>query len=147
MGTATPLIREVEPRDVRTIVQIEKESFADAWNVQMVEDEIYHELAHYWVLVFGGKVVGYVGIWLVAGEAQVNRVAVAKKFRGRGLGDYLVEGLVSRCRLLGADSITLEVRADNMPARRAYLYAGFKSEGIRPKYYSDGTDAVIMWIR
>lgn len=147
MGTAAPVIREVEPGDLRALVQIEKESFSDPWNRQMVEDEIFHELAHYWVLEFGNKVIGYAGIWLVVGEAQVNRVAVAKKYRGRGFGDYLVESLVSHCRLLGAKTITLEVRADNLPAQKAYLYAGFKQEGIRPKYYRDGMDAVIMWIR
>ena len=147
MGTAAPLIREVEPRDVWAFVQIEKECFADAWNTQMVEDEIYHELAHYIVLVFGGKVIGYAGIWLVAGEAQINRVALAKKYRGRGLGNYLVEALVNYCRTLGATSITLEVRTDNEPAHKAYLYAGLKDEGIRPHYYSDGCDAMIMWLK
>ena len=41
-----------------------------------------------------------------------------------------------------------EVRKSNMPARCLYEKHGFRSEGVRPKYYDDNKeDAVIMWRR
>lgn len=42
--------------------------------------------------------------------------------------------------------ITLEVRASNEKAKRLYEKFGFKSLGVRKKYYQDNNeDAIIMW--
>jgi ribosomal-protein-alanine N-acetyltransferase len=38
----------------------------------------------------------------------------------------------------------LEVSATNDAARRLYDGAGFVEVGRRPRYYADGTDAVLM---
>lgn len=146
MGTEMPVIRRAETKDIVALVQIEAECFSDAWNQKMVEQEVFNNLSHYWVLECDKQVVGYAGFWLVAGEAQINRVAVAKKFRNKGWGSYLVQSLVNNSWDLGADSITLEMRCDNEAAHKVYLRAGFKDTGIRPHYYGDGTDALIMWL-
>lgn len=146
MGTEKPVIRKAEAKDTSAFAQIESECFNDAWNHAMIEKEIFNNLAHYWVLECDQQVVAYAGFWLVKGEAQINRVAVATKFRNKGLGNYLVQTLVNNGWDLGADSITLEMRSDNEAAHKVYLRAGFKDAGIRPHYYEDGSDALIMWL-
>ena len=42
-----------------------------------------------------GKVTGYAGYWLVAGEAQITRVAIAAGERERGLGTKLTAALIN----------------------------------------------------
>ena len=133
--------------DIPTIVDIEATAFYDAWNQNMLLSELHNQLTHYLVMESEGKIVGYAGFWLVAGEAQVARVAVREQLRGQGLGTRLTAALVNKAWELGAEAVTLEVRESNVAAQKAYLTCGFASEGIRPHYYEDNHEnAVIMWL-
>ena len=47
----------------------------------------------------------------------------------------------------GALPFTLEVRVSNRQAIAMYEQFGFRSAGVRPRYYHDnGEDALIMWL-
>lgn len=94
-----------------------------------------------------GEVVGYGGVALQAGDAHVMTLAVAAEARRQGHGERLVRGLVDAAVSAGADGVTLEVRATNVAAQRLYRRVGFTAAGVRPGYYPDGEDAVIMWWR
>ena len=133
--------------DLPVIVDIEATAFYDAWNESMLRNELSNGLTTYLVMESEGKIIGYAGFWLVAGEAQVTRVAVLEELRGLGLGTRLMAALVNKAWELGAEAVTLEVRESNVAAQRAYLTCGFASEGIRPNYYEDNHEnAVIMWL-
>lgn len=133
--------------DVPGVVDIEATAFYDAWNAGMLLNELDNELTTYVVMEQEGRLVGYAGFWLVAGEAQVTRVAVAEAERGQGLGTRLTAAMVNKAWELGAEAVTLEVRESNLAAQKAYLTCGFASEGIRPNYYEDNHEnAVIMWL-
>lgn len=133
--------------DIPDVVDIEATAFYDAWNAGMLLNELDNELTTYVVMEQEGRLVGYAGFWLVAGEAQVTRVAVAEAERGQGLGTRLTAAMVNKAWELGAEAVTLEVRESNLAAQKAYLTCGFASEGIRPNYYEDNHEnAVIMWL-
>ena len=133
--------------DIPDVVAIEATAFYDAWNAGMLLNELENELTTYVVMEQEGRLVGYAGFWLVAGEAQVTRVAVAEAERGHGLGTRLTAAMVNKAWELGAEAVTLEVRESNLAAQKAYLTCGFASEGIRPNYYEDNHEnAVIMWL-
>ena len=133
--------------DIPGVVDIEATAFYDAWNAGMLLNELDNELTTYVVMEQEGRLVGYAGFWLVAGEAQVTRVAVAEAERGQGLGTRLTAAMVNKAWELGAEAVTLEVRESNLAAQKAYLTCGFASEGIRPNYYEDNHEnAVIMWL-
>ncbi len=146
--TATTInFREMTVADIPAIVGVEAQSFYDAWNENMLLNEINNSLTTYLVMEEQGRLVGYAGFWLVAGEAQVTRVAVVEAERGQGYGTRLTAALVNKAWELGADAVTLEVRESNIAAQKAYLTCGFASEGIRPNYYEDNHEnAVIMWL-
>lgn len=139
--------RPLAAADIPAIVKLEAESFYDAWNENMLQNELGNELTTYIVMEVAGKLMGYAGFWLVAGEAQITRVAIWDEERGQGYGTRLTAALVNKAWELGAEAITLEVRESNMAAQKAYLTCGFASEGIRPNYYEDNHEnAVIMWL-
>ncbi len=139
--------REMAAADIPAVVRIEAGSFYDAWNSSMLLNEINNSLTNYLVMEAGSRLIGYAGFWLVAGEAQITRVAVDEEERGQGYGTRLTAALVSRAWELGAEAITLEVRESNLAAQKAYLTCGFASEGVRPNYYEDNHEnAVIMWL-
>ena len=91
-------------------------------------------------------IVGYGGVWLVVDEAHITTLAVAPAYRGRGVGELLLNALIDHAYALAAQRMTLEVRVSNTTAQRLYLKYGFQSAGTRPRYYTDnGEDALIMW--
>ncbi len=145
--TAAGSFRALTGADIPAIVAIEATAFYDAWNENMLRNELDNTLTTYLVMESEGKIIGYAGFWLVAGEAQVTRVAVQEELRGLGLGTRLTAAMVNKAWELGAEAVTLEVRESNLAAQKAYLTCGFASEGIRPNYYEDNHEnAVIMWL-
>lgn len=140
-------IRKMEERDLDRILEIEKDSFATPWPKDSFLLEITkNQLARYIVAEIDGLVVGYGGIWLIIDEGHITNIAVESKYRSRGIGNHIVEGLILLCRGYGIKAMTLEVRASNIVAQNLYKKYGFEESGIRPKYYADNNeDALIMW--
>jgi len=53
--------------------------------------------------------------------------------------------MIEKARSIGADHITLEVRASSLVAQSLYRKYGFQVVGRRRRYYSDSNeDAVVM---
>jgi ribosomal-protein-alanine N-acetyltransferase len=91
-------------------------------------------------------IVGYGGVWLSVDEGHITTIAVAPEWRGRGVGELLLNSLIDQAIFLGADVLTLEVRVSNLVAQQLYLKYGFRPAGTRPRYYTDNSeDALIMW--
>jgi [ribosomal protein S18]-alanine N-acetyltransferase len=91
-------------------------------------------------------IVGYGGLWLMVDEAHVTTLAVSSSYRGRGIGELLLVGLIDVATEMGATWMTLEVRVSNHIAQNLYRKYWFKEAGIRRKYYSDNNeDGLIMW--
>lgn len=140
-------IRRMEEKDLDRIMEIEKDSFTTPWTKESFLLEITkNQLARYIVAEIDDVVVGYGGIWIIIDEGHITNIAVESKYRGMGIGNHLVEGLILLCRSLFVNAITLEVRESNIVAQNLYKKYGFVEEGIRPKYYADDNeDAIIMW--
>ena len=91
-----------------------------------------------------GRLVGYAVAWLVGGEAQLLTISVAGSARRRGTARGLLEALRGRARAAGCAKMTLEVAESNAPARALYEGLGGRVVGRRPKFYNDGSDALLM---
>lgn len=143
------LVRPMLEKDIDEVLDIEKTSFATPWTKEAFTLEITKNmLAKYVVAEIQGKVVGYGGIWLIIDEGHVTNIAVHEKYRGLGVGNKIMEGLIDICRDRNIVAMTLEVRKTNEVAKSLYDKYGFKEYGIRPGYYSDNNeDAIIMWKR
>lgn len=90
-------------------------------------------------------IVGYGGVWLSVDEGHITTIAVAPAYRGRGIGELLLNGLIDQALDMHADVLTLEVRVSNIVAQQLYLKYGFRPAGKRLRYYTDnGEDALIM---
>ncbi len=141
------IIRDMTEEDIDEVLDIEKKSFKTPWSRDAFIKEVnQNKLAKLIVASIEGKVVGYGGIWLIVDEGHITNIAVHPNFRGLGIGNLLVEGLIKICRERGINRMTLEVRKSNKIAQSLYKKFGFKECGIRPGYYSDTKeDAIIMW--
>lgn len=142
-------VRMGEAGDGEAIAALEKVCFSDPWSLESVmHDLCENPLAWYMVAEDKetGTVAGYAGIWVIAGEGHITNVAVAPEYRRCGIGQMLVDGLRETGGTRGAVSFTLEVRESNTGAIALYEKKGFDQVGVRPHYYSDGENAVIMWL-
>lgn len=79
----------------------------------------------------------------VAQEAELLRVAVASEARRQGLARRLLEDSETWLRGQGIDTLYLEVRPSNQPARALYEAMGWTLQRKRKAYYRDGEDALI----
>ena len=151
MGTKTKKsskIRRMTAADINIVKELARELFKDEWSQETWLTEINNNISYYSVLEINNEIVGYAGYWLVAGEAQIIRIAVASKLQGRGLGNLLVSDMIERAMSQGALAVSLEVRESNIAARKVYEKNGFVESGIRPNYYQDNNEnAVIMWLK
>ena len=95
----------------------------------------------------GTQVVGYAAAIVQLGEAQVIDLVVTPQRRGARIGSQLLDSLLTSVADRGAGAVTLEVSVDNVAAQALYRRRGFVVEGRRPRYYADGSDALIMWRR
>jgi ribosomal-protein-alanine N-acetyltransferase len=134
--------------DIDQILEIEHASFTLPWSRDAFYNEMHHnKFAVYIVIEVEGKIIGYCGAWIVIDEAHITNVAILPEYRGRKLGEALMEKMISVARSMGARSMTLEVRVTNNIAQSLYRKLGFQKGGIRKNYYSDNQeDALIMWV-
>ena len=142
-----PVFRLCEEKDLPVVMELDREAFFDPWSLETWQRELQNPIAVWIVEEVEREIVGYAGIWNVAGEAQVMRVAVRKALRNQGLGLLLTQELIQKAQEAGAEAMTLEVRESNIAAQKVYERCGFVSGGVRPHYYEDtGEGAVIMWL-
>ncbi len=131
--------------DIPAIDVLEGELFPhDPWST----DQWWRELAqmhnHYFVVESAGVLCGYAGLSVSGSDADIQTVAVADSFQGKGIGRKLLNQLVDRSHELKVAFIFLEVRSDNVSALSLYSLFGFHEISKRTKYYADGTDALTL---
>jgi ribosomal-protein-alanine N-acetyltransferase len=138
-------IRRLTYADLPQVVAIERRSFTTPWSLAMfvlelskpsgicLAAEVAEELAGYMICS------RYDTVW------HVMNVSVDPDRRRRGIASAMLAALIERIGDPEAQ-ITLEVRRSNDGAVALYERFGFRSAGVRRRYYQDnGEDAVIMW--
>lgn len=132
------------------VLAIEARLATAGWSRRIFERELTEHLSRCYLVavrpsLHGPVVVGYAGMQVLVDEAHITTMAVAEQARRRGIATRLLVELLREARARGAASATLEVRVDNSAARALYAGFGFRPVGMRPRYYADAVDALIMW--
>lgn len=156
--------------DVPTISEIERAVFTMPWSAGAFRYELAHNhSATYLVLRYAPwaakwrgaprqavwrlahpdeidrSILGYGGLWMMVDEGHICTLGVRAEWRGRGLGELLLWGLIQAAHQLGAAMVTLEVRESNTVAQSLYQKYGLQVVGRRKGYYTDNhEDALIM---
>lgn len=147
MGSQTQKyeIKRAQACHINTLKELEKDLFSDEWSAETWLGEINNNISEYVIMEVNEEIIGYAGVWLVAGEAQITRIAIVKKCQSKGFGKALLYEIIKRCKIEGAFAITLEVRESNEAAKKVYLDTGFKVQGVRHNYYQNHESAILMW--
>ncbi|MDO5485372.1 MAG: ribosomal protein S18-alanine N-acetyltransferase [Sarcina sp.] len=155
------IVRRMREEDIPQAVEIEKAAFTRPWSKSIFKATLLLPYAAYYVAVEQktleqgekpgldqDRIVGICGVKKIFEEGEISNVAVHPDYRGRGVSRRMLEMLIREAREGGVESFTLEVRAGNRPAIRLYESFGFRTEGIRPRFYDHPVeDGLIMWLR
>lgn len=132
--------------DLEEVHAIEARSYPYPWTLNIFRSELSQPNTRIYIVArLAGKIVGYAGMILSDSEGHITNLAVDTPHRHRRIGMLLALRLIEMAMLKGLHWLTLEVRETNLAAQELYRGFGFRSVGLRKKYYSDGENAVIMW--
>lgn len=141
------IIRTAEQMDIDAIVRVENACFSTPWSIDAIKHEICeNKLADFMIACDEeNNIIGYIGIWTLLDECQINKIAVMPEKRKIGIGKTILNHVIELTRDMGVKSWYLEVRESNTAAQALYRSAGFSSVGTRKNYYINPVeDAVLM---
>ena len=133
--------------DISSIMEIELICFEqDSFSKRQFTYLISRAQGSFLVVESQGRIVGYLNLLINrrARSLRIYSLAVHPIFRGRGVGQLLMDRAVDVAYKEGLEKITLEVNISNFSAIHLYEKNGFERAGIRKDYYHDGTDAYYM---
>ncbi len=139
-------VRKFQDSDLDEVVNLANSSLTEYYGIDLIYD-----LARQWpdgflVYQFGNRVAGFLaGSKYSTNEARILLLAVNRSYRRMGIGSTLVEDFTRICSHLGMMSMRLEVRVDNIEAIDFYKNLKFVIISTMKSYYSDSSDAHIMW--
>lgn len=138
-------VRAATADDLDAVVVLEVDNLGDdAWSVGLLEEGLAGRVptVHYLVAEVDGAVAGHAVVSLAGDIAELQRIAVTPGARRTGVASALLDASLALSQ--EADRMLLEVRADNAGALGFYAARGFVEVDRRPKYYKDGSTAVVM---
>lgn len=112
----------------------------EAWGRDAISLQLAMPGVAGWCHPDGGMILARVA----ADEMEVLTLAVSPSARRRGIATVLLETAIVWAKSRGAATVFLEVAEDNMAAQGLYTTVGFLPAGRRPRYYSNGGDALVL---
>jgi len=139
-------LRPMTAADLDRVEAIERASFTNPWKKRTFRNLLGRDGTELWVAELpDGGIAGYLVLWFAADEGELADLAVAERYRGRGLGAHLLDHAVELARSRGVGSLFLEVRFSNKKAEELYRSRGFQVVTVRHEYYREPTeDALVM---
>jgi len=140
------VVRLAGPDDVGAVTALEHDALgSDAWSENLLRAGVTGDIPTTLFLVAAtDTVVGYAAVSIVADVAELQRIAVAATHRRTGIASALLARVGQEAVSRHADRILLEVRDDNHGALVFYARHGFTELDRRPRYYADGTTAIVL---
>jgi ribosomal-protein-alanine N-acetyltransferase len=142
---SAPTIRRLAYSDLPAVIAVERRSFPTPWSLAMFVLELSKPSGVCLAATAGDELVGYLICSRYDQVWHLMNVAVEPERRRSGVAGKLIAKLLEEAG--GTLPFTLEVRTSNRAAIAMYEGLGFRSAGVRPRYYQDnGEDALIMWL-
>jgi len=140
-----PEIRRFSYADLPQVIGIERRAFPTPWSLAMFVLELSKPSGLCLVAKRSQRIVGFTVCSRYDTVWHVMNVAVDPDLRRQGIARALLAELYERVDDPNAQ-FTLEVRRSNRAAIELYERDGFRTAGLRRRYYQDnGEDALIMW--
>lgn len=117
-----------------SIVAVDRSAFEGFWGMSAAGlEEAYsaNKTSQVLTVEVDGRAVGYAIVGVHWGVAYLHRIAVRAELEGHGLGRSLLSASLNWGSAHGGRVMVLNVRPDNLRARRLYEQGGFANTGTR----------------
>ena len=140
------VVMPMRRRHLRAVLRIEEKTSSTPWSLGLFLAEARRDERVYLVARSGNEILGYAGLLFALTDGHITTIAVDPDHQGGRVGTRLMLVLMRAAVERGAEAVTLEVRASNVPAQAMYRRFGFMPAGARKDYYRDPTeDALVLW--
>ncbi len=139
-------VRMAVLKDVIRLAKLDQSIFSDFWSEKAFISSVDSKMEIVPVVTLNDtdEIVAYAAVSFVLDECNINRIAVAQEFRGRGLGTYLL-GCIEELLPPEVNIFNLEVRESNVHAIEMYEKFGYTVLGRRKNFYRCPVeDALLM---
>lgn len=134
--------------DFDAVLNIENECFKEPYSrVDLLYEFQKNPVNKIIVACDEEKVVGFIDYLITFNSSTIMQIAVTNSYRKQGIACKLLEEMERSFPKKIDDiveTITLEVRESNKPAKELYLKNGYKIVVVKKQYYKDGEDAIYM---
>jgi ribosomal-protein-alanine N-acetyltransferase len=130
----TPHLRQMSREDLPSVLAVETRGYTHPWTEGILRDCLRVGYSC-WVCELGEELVAHAVMSIAIGEAHLLNLCVHPDQQGQGIGRRLLNRMLRIARERQADTMFLEVRASNLPARALYESEGFGEIGLRRDYY------------
>jgi ribosomal-protein-alanine acetyltransferase len=139
--------RPPRPEDVAGVASLEATVFPDPWPAHLYLQEIGQPLRFQRVITTAeGWLAAYLFSCWQVDELHILKVACHPLYQSHGLATTLLREALDEASRGGGRGLILEVRPSNRRAYRLYHFLGYRVVGRRPRYYTDGEDALVMFL-
>ena len=138
------IIAKMTLSDFNALSDILISDFDDFWNENILKSELQNPFSTYIMAKLGNKVVGFAGMIDTIDQMEITNIVVKKDYRKNGIGNILLNRLISLAKENKKTEIILEVNENNISAIKLYEKNGFKKCGLRKRYYNNTDNAIIM---
>ena len=136
-----PKVRTFTSADVDTVTAIFTD-IPDGWSKNALAESLDNESIKSFVLEDDNEVVAFAS-YLVADDAELVFIVTDKTKLRKGYGKILLQETLNTLNL----PCVLEVRESNSPAIKLYESFGFELLGKRKNFYSNPTEAALIYKR
>jgi len=139
-------VRAAIPADLPALLALDRAAPAAAhWNEAEYRQLFTEDTGHVTLVIEEDYLQGFIVGRGLGPEWEIENLVVADAARRRGLGERLVAELLVLARGRGAQTIFLEVRESNRPARALYSKMGFVESGRRKSYYKNPEEDAFLY--
>ncbi len=141
-------IRWMIRRDMPEVLEIETSSFEFPWTEEDFIRCLRQRNCIGMVAEHDERVVGFMIYELHKNQLHILNFAVHAKIRRHGVGQQMVDKLISKLSHQRRNKILLEVRETNLSAQLFFRRQGFRAISLLRDFYDDTTeDAYLMQFR
>lgn len=142
-------IRDAYESDLLNIVKHDSIMLGETLGYDTIKEYLNNVLMKYFVIESkkSKDFIGAVSLWIDENKAQINNIYIIQKYQNKKLGKAFMDYVMKYFKSRNIDEVTLEVRKSNEIAIKMYESYGFELVTLRKNYYSNGEDALFMYLR
>jgi len=135
------IIREFRPKDLKRVNEIEKMSFSNPYEIEMLK-QLFDIGAGFLIAQINDYIVGYIIFWIKEEyQGHIISLAVDTNYKRQNIGSRLVKVAIDIFKNFNIKRINLEVKTQNKEAICFYKSIGFKCGEKILNYYENGDNA------